>query len=99
MASAIPAVSVRGQSTSATEKRSVRGFRRHAEGPKVADAVIEDQNPIQWHSEKRALFRPSHYLSTPQLQLTVNLRSAAFGGHFRQLLLDSLIRRLLVALL
>ena len=41
MASATPATSVPGQSTSAPKERGVRGFRRHAEWPKVADAVIE----------------------------------------------------------
>jgi len=40
MASATPAASVRGTSTSALEERSVRGFRRYAAGPHVADAVI-----------------------------------------------------------
>jgi len=39
--SATPAASVRGPSTDASQKRSVRGIRRHAAGPQVADAVIE----------------------------------------------------------
>jgi hypothetical protein len=41
MASATPAPSERGKSTSALEERGVQALRRHAECPKVADAVIE----------------------------------------------------------
>ena len=41
MASATPAASVRGKSTAACEDRSMRGCRRHAAWPHVADAVIE----------------------------------------------------------
>jgi len=41
MASATPVASARGKSTSAFEERSVRGCRRHAAWPPVADAVIE----------------------------------------------------------
>src|SRR5439155_10978799 len=41
MASATPALSVRGQSPSTPEGRGIRGLRCHAECPKVADTVIE----------------------------------------------------------
>ena len=41
IASAIPAASVRGTRTSALADRGVRGLRCHAEGPQVADTVIE----------------------------------------------------------
>ena len=41
MASAIPAASVRGTRTSALKDRGVQGLRCHAEGPHMADAVIE----------------------------------------------------------
>jgi len=50
MASATPAASVRGTSTSACEDRSVRGFRRYAAGPEVADAVIEVNDSIASHA-------------------------------------------------
>src|SRR2546422_5302742 len=41
MVSATPDASVRGQSTSALEAKGVRGLRRHAARPQVADPVIE----------------------------------------------------------
>src|SRR5712692_8480784 len=41
MASATPALSVRGQSPSTPEGRGIRGLRCHAECPKVANTVIE----------------------------------------------------------
>ena len=41
IASAIPAASVRGTRTSALADRGVRGLCCHAEGPQVADTVIE----------------------------------------------------------
>ena len=40
-ASATPTPSGRGHNTSGCKARGVRGLRRHAEEPKVADAVIE----------------------------------------------------------
>jgi hypothetical protein len=36
-----PVASRPGKSTSAPEERDIRGLRRHAEGPKVTDPVIE----------------------------------------------------------
>jgi len=41
MASATPSASVRGKSTSVPKKRGVRGVRRHAKRPKVANRVTE----------------------------------------------------------
>jgi hypothetical protein len=40
MASVTPSASVPGKSTSVSEERGVAGLRRHAEWPKVANAVI-----------------------------------------------------------
>jgi hypothetical protein len=41
MASATPSAAVRGKSTSGPKKRGVRGVRRHAKRPKVANRVTE----------------------------------------------------------
>ena len=41
MASATPSAAVRGKSTSVPKKRGVRGVRRHAKRPKVANRVTE----------------------------------------------------------
>ena len=46
IASAIPAASVRGTRPSALADRGVRGLRCHAEGPQVADTVIEAESRI-----------------------------------------------------
>jgi hypothetical protein len=46
MALATPAASVSGHSTSAPEEQGVRGCRRHAQWPHVADVVIETENRV-----------------------------------------------------